>query len=114
MIGHLLDLLILVLLFVALGFGLVIDRRVRRLMKVLAELEPTIDQFSSAVDRSAESVTSLRSATAGQGDHETRGARGPEAPVPALRAGGADGTARIDGKSDLVRSFFENVKNRGA
>ena len=113
MIGHILDLAILVLLLGALGFGLVIDRRVRRLMAALAALEPAVSQFSSAVDRSADTVTSLKSA-AGRSDR-------PAAPrvEPAFRksrgkASAPDGTARVQGKSDMVRSFFETVREREA
>ena len=114
MIGHILDLVILVLLLGALGFGLIIDRRVRRLMAALTALEPAVSQFSSAVDRSADTVTSFKSA-AGRADRS-----GPAAPrvEPAFqksrKASGTDGTARIQGKSDLVRSFFETVREREA
>ncbi|ETX16302.1 flagellar motor switch protein [Roseivivax halodurans JCM 10272] len=113
--GYILDLTILALLIGALGFGLVIDRRVRRLMAALGDLEPAVSQFSSAVDRSADAVTSFRSAAEGT-ERSRPAARRVEPAFQKTRrtAPAKDGTARIEGKSDLVRSFFETVRSREA
>lgn len=132
MIGQFIDIAIGVLLVVAIGFGVVLDRRVRRLTRVLAELRPAIDDYSIAVDRSEDTVVKLRSAA---GPHPSlgrerdreraeprvekpasaspftfRSRRSEPEPAPA----GANGVAQIDGKSALVRSFFETARSREA
>lgn len=113
MIGHFLDLMIIALLIGAVGFGLVIDRRVKRLTAALRELEPAVLRFSSAVDRSAASVSTLKTAF-----HEPQARPAPRREPTLARSGGsvdfAGGTARIDGKADLVRSFFDSVRSREA
>ncbi|UMA66857.1 hypothetical protein LVO79_20040 (plasmid) [Roseivivax marinus] len=115
MIGTLLDLAIIALLVGAVGFGLVIDRRVKRLTAALRELEPAVQHFSSAVDRSVASVTTLKTETrATQAQPPLRRAA---APAPARSTAGLDmtgGTARIEGKADLVRSFFDTMRSREA
>ncbi|MCE0503872.1 flagellar motor switch protein [Roseivivax sp. GX 12232] len=130
MIGQFIDIAIGVLLVVAIGFGVVLDRRVRRLTRVLAELRPAIDDYSIAVDRSEDTVVKLRSAAgphpslgrerdraeprvekpASSSPFTFRSRRSEPEPAPA----GANGVAQIDGKSALVRSFFETARSREA
>jgi cell division ATPase FtsA len=113
MIGTLLDLAIIALLVGAVGFGLVIDRRVKRLTAALRELEPAVQHFSSAVDRSVASVTTLKTETrATQAQPPLRRAAAPARSTAGLDMTG--GTARIEGKADLVRSFFDTMRSREA
>ncbi|MHA6345262.1 hypothetical protein [Roseivivax sp. CAU 1761] len=125
MTGLIIDIVIVALLGGAIGFGLVLDRRVKRLMQALAELQPAVDQFARAVDRSEDSVHALRGASAQAaeaGRSETGGRRGAGVPnlrslrnqaARSVRSGGA-GVAKVEGKSDLVRSFFEAAGKRQA
>jgi phage shock protein A len=135
MTGIIIDIVIVTLLVCAVGFGLVLERRVKRLMAALAELQPAVDQFAQAVDRTEGSVHALQAASANAAG-APRGTRAAQAPdpqagkaasggaVPNLRnlrnqaarsvRSAAPGTARVEGKSDLVRSFFEAAERRQA
>lgn len=144
----LIDMIILLLLLGTLTYAFLVDRRVRTLMVALKALEPVVDQFSLAVDRTEDSVKSLRAGgavrSAAKRDDEpplTRaGALGTGLPASASatsaamptggtpelvfrsvrRAGPAavaqlpPGMARITGKADLVRDFFDTIRSREA
>ena len=131
----LIDMIILLLLVGTLAYAFLVDRRVRALMAAMQALEPVVDQFSSAVDRTENSVRSLRakgavrsgdkredeppltrasSASTSQGTPEsaqvfvsTRAAAEAPTQLP-------PGMARVTGKADLVRSFFDTVRSREA
>ncbi len=133
----LIDMIILLLLMGTLGYAYLVDRRVRALVGALKALEPVVDQFSVAVDRSENSVRSLRA----EGAARTATKRNDEPPLTRMVSAasgeaqgevGADlvfrsvrmpsaspaqlppGMARVTGKADLVRSFFDTIRSREA
>ncbi|WP_163851568.1 flagellar motor switch protein [Pseudooceanicola aestuarii] len=126
----LLDLAIIVLLIGTLIYALIVERKVRTLMRTLRELEPMIGDFSAAVDRSESSVSMLKSL--GQSLPGGLGGRGRTAPAEGTAAGAAEGrdsgqfrsmrdtsgrAAKVNTvpmKSELVRGFFETVRSREA
>lgn len=117
------DLLILLLLAGSIGYGLVITRRVQRLMAALEELEPLVREFSKAVDKSESSVEALRE------NLEARRQEAPEMPAPQPAADSAEtmtpaftsrrhptprrlpGVQVVRNKQDLVRRFFETSRS---
>lgn len=127
------DAMILVLLAGTLAYAFLLDRRVRALMSVLRDLEPLVGQFSSAVDKSEVSVSRLRAVSQDMGRDEGRAApaatdEGPAAveaasgastdaapaPIASFTSTRRAGVARVSGKADLVRSFFEASRDRQA
>ncbi|GGG67821.1 hypothetical protein GCM10011415_13630 [Salipiger pallidus] len=117
------DVAVLVLLVGTLGYAWVVDRRVRKLMVVLREMEPMIGSFSQAVERSESTVSALRAAREAQprARTETRSETRTEAArkEPAFRSS-RERPSRppeatpLNGKSELVRGFFETVRQREA
>jgi hypothetical protein len=128
MLGTVIDIAIGTLLIVAIGFGVVIDRRVRALMEALGELKPAVDDFSIAVDRSEGTVVALRAGLGGGGaaaaaepkaKPEPKRLKGlaslrPQRPETRRRVESPAGVAQVDDKSDLVRSFFETARSNRA
>lgn len=144
----LIDMIILLLLLGTLTYAFLVDRRVRTLMAALKALEPVVTQFSSAVDRTEDSVKSLRAEGAARSAAKredepplTRAAaQGPNqtTPAPMTSAGSPTGgnpdlvfrsvrmpassgaaqlppgMARVTGKADLVRGFFDTIRSREA
>lgn len=119
----LIDLVILALLVGTLGYAWLVDRRVHKLMGALRELEPMIGTFSEVVDRSENTLTGLRAAreTAAESGAGRAARQEPKAP----RADGSFRTRRdrparpadatkVTGKSELVRGFFDTVRQREA
>jgi len=118
------DLAILALLAGTLAYAVVVDRRVRKMMQALRDLEPMIGSFSEAVDRSESAVSVLKSL--GQSVQAPFGRpRPPREEEPAPRPDAAFRTVReqpersrpaagIPVKSELVRGFFETVRSREA
>ncbi len=134
---------ILAMLAATLAYGLMITRRVNRLMAVLAEMGPLVEEFSAAVDKSERSVRDMKSAAV----EADAASPAPERPAPAdardaaaaLAAQRAPATAsaaaptthgdaptftsrrrqpvagmtRISGKTELVKSFFERSRSQG-
>ncbi|MFC0281291.1 hypothetical protein [Falsigemmobacter intermedius] len=101
MISWAIDGLILLLLFAALGYGLVLGRRIARLQAVLLELAPVLQAFSDAVDQSEQSLDALRS----EADRLERAARQLPDEPPVRKA-------PQDDRSALVRSFFETARRK--
>jgi type II secretory pathway component PulM len=134
----LIDMIILLLLVGTLAYAFLVDRRVRALMAAMQSLEPLVDQFSSAVDRTENSVRSLRAEGAARATPKreeepplTRAAAAASSAIPqasdkpdtvfsTARPTAQDGAhlppgmARVTGKADLVRSFFDTVRSREA
>ncbi|WP_212522777.1 flagellar motor switch protein [Actibacterium sp. MT2.3-13A] len=121
----LIDTLILLLLAGTLGYAFMVERRVRTLMAALKELQPVVGELSNAVDRSESSVVALKSVA----EKVAADAPRPAAPQPEAAGGGSTltfrsvraprrvagaGVTSLGGKSDLVRSFFEAARSRGA
>ncbi|WP_109468040.1 flagellar motor switch protein [Albibacillus kandeliae] len=121
----LIDFSILALLAGVLAYAWLVDRRVRRLVALLRDLEPVVGAFSAAVDKSEDSVSAMKSVA---DSLETMGQRKPEFhrssmlredPAPAFRSSRHPsarpaGVASVSGKADLVRSFFDTVRSREA
>lgn len=138
----LIDMIILLLLLGTLVYASLVDRRVRALMAAMQALAPVVDKFSMAVDRTEDSVKSLRAESTARVTPKreeepplTRPVatgsvpRDPAAPVfKSARNTQANGTvsaakrpsqlppgiARVTGKSDLVRGFFDTIRSREA
>ena len=118
--SYLIDLLILALLASTLGYAYLVDRRVRKLMNVLREMEPMVGKFSQAVEKTEDSVSLLK-----QVSEKVR------APMPTFTHAEKDrgevvsfrtsrekvqkpaGVTKVTGKADLVRGFFETAGSRG-
>jgi hypothetical protein len=54
------DGVIIMLLIGSITYGYMVSRKVRLLMATLKELEPLVEEFSSAVDKSTHSVHQMR------------------------------------------------------
>ena len=107
------DGVIIVLLMGSITYGYLVSRKVRLLMATLRELEPLVDEFSSAVDKSQTSVAQMRRnievaeelpqllVAPEEATFSTRRAA-PSAPeIPGLR--------RVRDKKELVRAFFDTA-----
>ncbi|GHG85369.1 hypothetical protein [Pseudodonghicola xiamenensis] len=123
------DLLIILLLAGSIGYGVVMSRRVQKLMAALEDLEPLVREFSSAVDKSESSVAALRqnlddtrlAQTAPAAEPAaTQGAAmtvAPDPEVPAFSSRRHSAPRRLPGvqvvrnKQDLVRRFFETSRS---
>lgn len=108
---------IIVLLAGAIAYGFMISQKVRRLMAVLEELEPLVEAYSNAVDKSEHSVEAMKqNLDARQSAPETEPApareAAPEADAQTFSSSRGQ-NARLPGmqivkdKKDLVRMFFE-------
>ncbi|OOY04403.1 hypothetical protein BMI87_12730 [Thioclava sp. F28-4] len=119
MMSMLINAVILVSLVGLMAYGVVITRRVKKLMLVLEEMEPLVAAFSAAVDKSQLSVEEMKEAVA-----EAQKAPAPE-PAPAQEAApvltfnsrraapkAPMGLTRVTGKAELVKSFFEQTRVR--
>lgn len=119
----LIDFVILALLGGVLAYAYLVDRRVRQLVAVLREMAPMFDEFSAAVDRSESSVSAIRAVTRAIEDQVREGLslrpsrqvpREPEKPTAPEAQQQPDGVAAVNGKAELVRSFFATVRSRQA
>lgn len=133
----LIDMIIILLLLGTLVYATLVDRRVRALMAAMQALAPVVDQFSQAVDRTEDSVKTLRAESTARNTarHEEeppltrKTATAPqEGDAPVFRSarsmpqqGAAQrpaqlppAIARVSGKSDLVRGFFDTIQGRNA
>ena len=111
------DSVIILLLIGSITYGYLVSRKVRLLMVTLRELEPLVDEFSSAVDKSQTSVAQMRetievsekapepeAATAPAPEKaafSTRRAAPPTPEIPGLR--------HVRNKKELVRAFFDST-----
>ncbi|MDC0739415.1 flagellar motor switch protein [Cognatishimia sp. SS12] len=114
MVATLTDILIITLLAGSIGYGWYVSRKVQILMAALKDMEPLVQQFSMAVDKSEESVNQLKlnlneppqPAPAVEEDEEdepvfsTR--RYPAQKIPGVQV--------VRNKQDLVRRFFETSR----
>lgn len=109
------DSIIILLLMGSITYGYLVSRKVRLLMATLKDLEPLVEEFSSAVDKSSHSVTQMREnievaeqiqAPAPQPEpimeETTAFASRRTAPVPEM-----PGLRVVRDKKELVRAFFE-------
>lgn len=117
------DGVIIVLLIGSITYGYLVSRKVRLLMATLKELEPLVDEFSSAVDKSQSSVAQMReNITVAEQSAQPEPAPVPE-PAPAPRTEEAafssrrgtppapemPGLRRVRDKKELVRAFFDSA-----
>lgn len=119
------DGVIIVLLIGSITYGYLVSRKVRLLMATLKELEPLVDEFSSAVDKSQSSVAQMReniTVAEQSAQPEPEPAPVPE-PAPAPRTEEAafssrrgtppapemPGLRRVRDKKELVRAFFDSA-----
>ncbi|MBA96747.1 MAG: flagellar motor switch protein [Sulfitobacter sp.] len=121
MVATIIDSLIVVLLIGSIGYGYMVSMKLRHLMATLKELQPLVEEFSSAVDKSEQSVNNMRENI----EVAQRKPEPVEEPTPAERQPGAaafasrraptkpDGPERtgvrvVRDKKEMVRAFFEN------
>ncbi len=131
MTSALIDIIIIVLLIGTLVYAFVLDRRVRKLMASLKDMEPMVGAFSNAVDQSTKSVEELRDLSVQvrrpeppvQKQPAQPTARAPEPAIdgesPAQKRAArlknrapVRGQTAVQGKSELVRTFFDITKER--
>ncbi len=108
------DILIIVLLAGSVGYGVMISRRVQKLMASLEELEPLVREFSEAVDKSETSVNALRDNLAEGLAAQDEAATGDDS-APAFSSRRQQrrlpGVQVVRDKQDLVRRFFETSRS---
>lgn len=121
MIGMIVDAVTILLLIGSITYGFLVSRKVRLLMQTLKELEPLVEAFSDAVDKSEHSVVLLRENLE---EAHRQPAETPASQAPRPAEGGTFSTRRDAGESqrdlpgmrvvrdkqDLVRAFFETSR----
>ncbi|MBU0778835.1 MAG: flagellar motor switch protein, partial [Alphaproteobacteria bacterium] len=60
MMSAVIDIVIMVLLVGTLTYAVILDRRMRKLMATLRDMEPMVTAFSNAVDQTTRSVEDMR------------------------------------------------------
>ena len=109
------DILIILLLAGSVGYGVMISRRVQKLMASLEELEPLVREFSEAVDKSETSVNALRDNLAeGLAAQEQDATDDDSTPAFSSRRQSQrrlPGVQVVRDKQDLVRRFFETSRS---
>ena len=115
----LINAIILVSLVGLMAYGVVITRRVKKLMLVLEEMEPLVVAFSAAVDKSQLSVEEMKDAVAEAQKAPALEPTPAQEPAPALTFNSRRaapkapmGLTRVAGKAELVKSFFEQTRVR--
>lgn len=120
MVAMITDALIVVLLFGGIMFAWVVNTRVKRLMTLLHELEPAVQQFSTAVDKSEISVAQMQKSLLQEpplqmnlDSHDLE----KDAPKFASRRTSPEpremGVRVIRNKQNLVREFFDLPRTEG-
>lgn len=111
--------MILALLIGSIGYTYLMDLRVRKLLAALKEMEPMIGQFSKAVDQSETSLEKFKQATVSDEVDVTTakktadsGASKKKLTFETNRKPQQNhiGQISLPGKSELVKSFFENAE----
>ncbi|MCP4817732.1 MAG: flagellar motor switch protein [Shimia sp.] len=127
MIETITDTVIILLLIGSILYGWLISRRVQRLMGVLRELEPMVESYSAAVDKSAASVTEMKDQVTKAEEQANAQAEAPlqETTSPQQEDAGfvsqratarprnVPGLQRVSGKQELVRLFFQSSHANG-
>jgi hypothetical protein len=114
-----LDTLVIAALCGCIGYAIFLQLKLRRLKDAVEGLQPALEDFAAAAQRTEGSVQSLRSVAdhisadtrrkAGgwwTTDRSDTKARAHAQPQPA--------TVRVPGKQDLIRSFFEDARRSQA
>lgn len=115
MLAAIIDGVIILLLIGSISYGYMVSRKVRVLMATLKDLEPLVEEFSTAVDKSEHSVARMRENIAEaerqpapepqwapQMEEETAFSSRRSAPQQEM-----PGRRVVRDKKDLVRAFFE-------
>lgn len=112
--------MILVLLTGSIGYTYLMDLRVRKLLVALKEMEPMVGRFSNAVNQSETSLEKFKQAT--EADKLKVNPSAPEASGTVTSKKKLTfetnrkprqshiGQISLPGKSELVKSFFENAE----
>jgi len=116
MAATLTDIFIIALLLGAIGYGWYVSRKVQVLMAALKEMEPLVKEFSSAVDKTEDSVHQLKLNLEEPRQPERMAAveDEEEEPMFATRRQPAHkipGARVVRDKQDLVRRFFETSRS---
>ena len=117
MLSTLTNLLFIVVLFGVLAYGMLLSRRVSRLMEALEAMAPLVKEFSQAVDKTEKSVSTLTTAARSAGEEVVREAEALReavgaAPFTSVRREPIAGMTRLSGKSELVKSFFDRGRRQ--
>ena len=117
MMAAIIDTVTILLLIGSITYGYLVSRKVRHLMQTLHELEPLVEAFSLAVDKSEYSVVKMRESIE---DAQRHPQRDPE-PLPRPEEGTFSSrreppvaTREVAGmrvmrdKKEMVRAFFES------
>lgn len=109
------DSVIIVLLIGSITYGYLVSRRVHVLMATLRELEPLVEEFSSAVDKSRDSVSQMReNIEVAEQVRYVEPEPEPMLPEPTAFASRRSAPAEAPGlrvvrdKKELVRAFFDS------
>jgi len=109
--------MILALLIGSIGYTYLMDLRVRKLLIALKEMEPMVSQFSKAVNQSETSLEKFKQA-ANPDETETAN-KAPDTSISKKKLTFETnrkpqqnhiGQISLPGKSELVKSFFENAE----
>lgn len=108
------DGVIILLLIGSISYGYIVSRKVRLLMTTLRALEPLVEEFSSAVDKSRDSVSQMRESI-DVAEQVRQPEPAPESPTPEpttfasrhAASGDLPGLRVMRDKKELVRAFFE-------
>lgn len=118
------DIVLIGLLFASIGYGFLISRKVRQLIQFLKELEPLINEYSEAVERSEASLSQLKTKLQSEELAETPKAEETTFPTSAIFASerkpvfatnrapreAAPGVQVVRHKKDLVQHFFHSAQ----
>ena len=113
------DALIILMLTGGLIFAYIVNARVKRLMALLHELEPAVQEFSAAVDKSEASVAQMthnineRIAEAEEDERAQEEAASPTFASRRMSETRELGVRVVRNKQDLVRRFFDMPRTEG-
>lgn len=111
--------MILALLIGSIGYTYLMDLRVRKLLVALKEMEPMVKQFSKAVNQSETSLEKFKQAANPEETETTTANKAPDVSINKKKLTFETnrkpqqnhiGQISLPGKSELVKSFFENAE----
>lgn len=120
MIATIIDSVIVLLLIGSIGYGYIVSMKLRKLMATLKQLEPLVEEFSTAVDKSEQSVSHMRESIETAKRTSVADQDPPASPqelssasFASRRAAKPEEKARpgvrvVRDKKELVKAFFEN------
>lgn len=117
MMAAIIDTVTILLLIGSITYGYLVSRKVRHLMQTLHELEPLVEAFSLAVDKSEYSVVKMRESIEDVQRHPQRDPEPLPQPEegtfssrrePPVAAREVAGMRVMRDKKEMVRAFFES------